>query len=198
LTEWYKNGQKKFERNYKDGNREGLDTWFDENGQKTQWYKNGPVTQWYKNGQKKFERNYKDGEKDGIETTWYENGQKKSEKNYKNGKEDGLYTEWYWNGQKRLERNWNEEGIEAIWSESGQKAPKEVVRFLNHYVSGRGEPTDQVMLDCRFDSGWTDSSYDLDIGMSLRIDPVTNKVCCYKETVTMDSGERIRYCASEG
>ena len=34
-TEWYENGQKKSEGNYKDGwNRDGLWTWWDENGQK--------------------------------------------------------------------------------------------------------------------------------------------------------------------
>ena len=64
-AEWYLNGQKEWEGNYKDGLRDGL------------W------TEWYENGQKKSEKNYKDGRQDGLSTGWYENGQKRWESNYK-------------------------------------------------------------------------------------------------------------------
>ena len=43
-TSWYENGQKRYERTYKDGKLDGL------------W------TYWYEGGQKKEERTYKDGE----------------------------------------------------------------------------------------------------------------------------------------
>ncbi len=67
-TEWYKNGQKRSEINYKDGKLHGL------------------KTRWYDNGQKKSELNYEDGKPHGIYTEWYENGKKKSEVYYQNGK----------------------------------------------------------------------------------------------------------------
>jgi antitoxin component YwqK of YwqJK toxin-antitoxin module len=49
-TEYYDNGQKKSEENYKDG-------------------KLVKETYWYENGQKKYEINYKDGERDGLRTS---------------------------------------------------------------------------------------------------------------------------------
>ena len=65
---WYKNGRKKDESTYKDGELNGL------------------VTSWYKNGQKKGEGFYKDGEPDGLITSWYKNGRKKNEYIFQNGK----------------------------------------------------------------------------------------------------------------
>jgi antitoxin component YwqK of YwqJK toxin-antitoxin module len=64
--DWYTNGQKKEEVTYKDGEYDGLWTYWDENGQK--W----------------AERTYKDG-KEIESTSWYENGQKESEITYKDG-----------------------------------------------------------------------------------------------------------------
>ena len=66
---YWRNGQKEFKKNYKDGELNGLYTWFHENGQK------------------KTERTYKNGEYDGLETKWYSNGQKQEESTYKDGKE---------------------------------------------------------------------------------------------------------------
>jgi len=114
-TDWYENGQKKEEINYKNGKRDGL------------------YTQWYENGQKEYEFTYKDDEEDGLFTSWYENGQKKYERTFKDGKEDGLYTQWYENGQKKSEWNrkdgklicitkkeWNEDGtLWREWNEDG-------------------------------------------------------------------------------
>lgn len=36
VTEWYENGQKKLEFNYKDGNRHGLAVWWYENGEEVE------------------------------------------------------------------------------------------------------------------------------------------------------------------
>ena len=63
-TEWYENGQKRYEKTIKDGEIDGL------------W------TNWYINGQKMTERTFEDGELDGLWTEWYENGQKRYEKTY--------------------------------------------------------------------------------------------------------------------
>ena len=67
---------------YKNGKKDGLWTW------------------WYENGQKRRERTFKDGEQDGLWTQWYENGQKDFENLWKDGKLDGLSTFWYEYGQK--------------------------------------------------------------------------------------------------
>ena len=81
----YKNGrdgQKKYEKIYKDGELDGIHT------------------QWYEHGKKKDEISYKDGKRDGLTTGWYRNGEKEYEVNYKNGKKNGLETIWYFSGQK--------------------------------------------------------------------------------------------------
>ena len=91
-TWWFENGEKKNEGTFKDGKENGLHKWWYENGHKSEerTYKNGIKeglwTKWYNNGQKGIEETYKDGELDGLETHWYENGQKSSEKTYKDGK----------------------------------------------------------------------------------------------------------------
>ena len=81
-TSWYENnGQKKFERNWKDGVRHGL------------------CTHWEYDGQKNVETNYKDGKLDGLRTWWYKNGQKKTEENLKDEKIVTITT-WKPNGEK--------------------------------------------------------------------------------------------------
>ena len=67
-TEWYENGQKKYEEIYKDGKQDGL------------------FIKWYENGQKRREGTFEDGKKEGFWTRWYENGDKTLEGTYKNGK----------------------------------------------------------------------------------------------------------------
>jgi antitoxin component YwqK of YwqJK toxin-antitoxin module len=79
-VEWWSNGQKEYEGNFKDGIEGGFST------------------SWYENGQKRYEGNYKDGELDGLWTSWYENGQKRYEENWKDGKLDG-HTKWDEDGE---------------------------------------------------------------------------------------------------
>jgi antitoxin component YwqK of YwqJK toxin-antitoxin module len=67
-VEWNKNGQKKREKNWRNGKEDGL------------------YVEWYKNGQKEEEGNYKDGKKNGLWVEWYDGGQKRGETNYKDGK----------------------------------------------------------------------------------------------------------------
>ena len=64
---WYDNGQKDYEKNYKDDKLDGL------------------CQEWYENGQKDYEYNYKDGKLDGLYQIWYENGQKLCQGWYENG-----------------------------------------------------------------------------------------------------------------
>ena len=67
LVDYYDNGQKKWERFYKDTQLIGAVTW------------------WYENGKKMLEKNYKDGKLDGLLIMWDENGTEKSRKSYKDG-----------------------------------------------------------------------------------------------------------------
>ena len=69
MIDYYENGQKKWERSYKD--RQLI----------------GPVTWWYENGQKMLEKNYKDGKLYGLLIMWHENGTEKDRKSYKDGEE---------------------------------------------------------------------------------------------------------------
>ncbi len=85
-TFWSENGQIDFGENYKDGNLIGETTYY-----------------YYSNGQIKSETNHKDGKFDGKSTYWYKNGQIDFEENYKDGKEDGKETYWYENGKIHFE-----------------------------------------------------------------------------------------------
>ena len=67
ITDYYDNGQKKYERTWK--------------GQKL----DGPVTWWYENGQKRQQINYKDDKKDGPFILWNEKGKEIRRENYKDG-----------------------------------------------------------------------------------------------------------------
>ena len=61
--QWYKNGQQKFERTFKNGIHDG------------KW------AEWYENGQSMVEGNFLDGKPDGTWVYWYPNGQKREEGN---------------------------------------------------------------------------------------------------------------------
>lgn len=104
---WYRNGQLKQTRPWKNGVRDGL------------------RTTWYENGQKMGQGTFKNDKLEGKWTKWYENGNKRSEKTYKDGNKEGLYMSWYENGQKRVEGNYKD-GIEigewTYWEEDGKKA----------------------------------------------------------------------------
>ena len=76
VYEFYENGQKKEEGNFKDGKLDGL------------------YEQWHENGQKMGKANYKDGELDGLWAEWHSNGQKFAEVNYKDKE-----IEKYWNSK---------------------------------------------------------------------------------------------------
>ena len=129
-TEWYENGQKKSEENFKEGARDGKSSMWYEDGQIEEegnfinGKNHGLFTRWRNSGQKREEATFKDGELDGLMTEWYENGQKKSENTFKDGKQDGLTTVWYENGQKKGEgtfKDGKQEGKWTGWYENGQK-----------------------------------------------------------------------------
>ena len=85
--EHWDNGKLKWEEHYKDGEKDGVATF------------------WYKNGQVETESHYKDGKLNGLLSRWYPNGKKMSEIPYIDGKENGFATSWYISGEKRQEEN---------------------------------------------------------------------------------------------
>ena len=114
---------------FKDGELDGLNTWWHENGQKKReaTFKDGKMdglqTSWYKNGQKRAEGTIEDGELDGLGTMWHENGQKAGEVTYKDGKQDGRATAWHENGQKQAEATFKdgEEVSGKYWNSKGEE-----------------------------------------------------------------------------
>ncbi len=68
--------------------------------------KNGLTTFWYANGQKQEVINYVDGKKNGLLTGWFKNGQKMNETNYVDDNQDGSHIRWLENGQKDAEGNY--------------------------------------------------------------------------------------------
>jgi antitoxin component YwqK of YwqJK toxin-antitoxin module len=103
--DWYENGQLEFEKNYKNGEFEGKQYGWYKNGQLQYQsnYKNeekeGKQYSWDKNGKLHLEENYKNGEKEGKQYSWYENGKLEFERNYKNGQKEGKQYDWYKNGK---------------------------------------------------------------------------------------------------
>jgi antitoxin component YwqK of YwqJK toxin-antitoxin module len=122
-------GKKRYEGTYKDGKKDGLQTWWGRDGHKKEkTFKDekqvGLETHWYPNGQKRHEGTWKDGKPDGLHTGWFEDGKKRSEVTYKDGKRDGLRTCWYKNGQKMYVKTFmdgEQVGLETRWYPNGQK-----------------------------------------------------------------------------
>jgi len=167
-TEYHDNGQKMYEVNYKDGNKEGLYTQWDDNGQKDMegnykngkeeglwigWYENGqkmhevnykegkkegPFPWWHENGQKRFERTFKDDKLDGIYIVWNENGQKRFQRILKDGRKEGSWIEWYENGQKKSEGNYKEDKREGLWTQWYENGEK---KDEVHILDIRDEPS---------------------------------------------------------
>jgi uncharacterized protein len=155
-------------------------------------YKNGDKvglwTEWDENGQKKSEINYKYNEYSGKWTEWYDNGNKKVECHYKNGNDsedygykldggvrinrgnlgvpphglNGKYTYWYENGNKKSEGFWKvpksrsyekqyQVGKWTEWFENGQKKSE------GEYKIGRSH---EGILNQYKVGQWTEWRYD--------------------------------------
>jgi len=93
-TEWSENGQKEQEGTYKNGRKDGVWTYLDNDGSKyvgkveREDDEDGTFLGWYfGDAERKVESyvTYKDGKEDGLKTYWHENGQKYSEGIYKVG-----------------------------------------------------------------------------------------------------------------
>ena len=132
-TWWYENGHRGLEKNYKDGKLDG---------KMTMWYGyyigNNLTTTLYKDikldGQIWAEEHYKDDIKEGKSTRWYPSGLKRLEEYYKDGIKEGKRTEWYNNGQIWLEEYYKDgmkDGKSTRWYQNGQKG------FEKNYKEGK-------------------------------------------------------------
>lgn len=115
--EYFSKNCLKAEGYVKDGKKEGLWTFY------------------YENGEKFREINYAGGTENGIWIMWHENGNLYLEKSKKNGKTDGLWKEYYESGKIKeigeyLECEympkdfWDEEGNQLLKDGNGKKIEK--------------------------------------------------------------------------
>ena len=137
-VEWYRNGQKKEERNFVIGDNDGYCNKWYKSGQKKEkqvWKsgkKHGIWTLWYANGQKEYEGNYIEGEKDGKWSFWYESGQKKQEGSYKKNRlYNGIYTEWFPNGQKKMDGSYKSGKKDGEWTSLNVYDDEYKIRYAN-------------------------------------------------------------------
>lgn len=126
-TFWHDNGQKKEEGEYKDGKREGL------------W------TQLRKNGEK-IEAEFKDGELEGLWTWWHDNGQKAVEGECKEGNKVGNWIYWDENGKKIAEKMHPEQIVAVPIYGSLADYYKEQIKLLE-------EENQKLIEDVEFKNG---------------------------------------------
>lgn len=91
---WFENGQLEREENFIDGKKTGWQRYYDISG-KLLGESNlidgtGKISVKYANGQRAFEENYLNGELDGLQKSWYKSGQIAAEYNFVSGKRVGL------------------------------------------------------------------------------------------------------------
>jgi antitoxin component YwqK of YwqJK toxin-antitoxin module len=122
---YYENEKIEMTGVYKDGKRDELWEFYDEEGNKKEEgsyrenIKEGQWTTYYterSGGRKKTEENYKRGKKDGHWTYYREDGTKLEEVTYKEGQMDGPFVEYHLNGNKKIEGiNRNNQIFNAIY-----------------------------------------------------------------------------------
>jgi antitoxin component YwqK of YwqJK toxin-antitoxin module len=129
--EYYPNGQKFVEGQYKDGHQEGTWTYYHDNGkvQRTVTYSNGqPDGSWdvyNAEGAVVAKRGYKNGKRDGTWVVYDESGkQPLREEVYTDGKANGVWKVWFPSGQQKNEisvKDGVRDGPYAEWDEKGNK-----------------------------------------------------------------------------
>ncbi len=129
-AEYYPDGQRKREGEYRDGRSEGTLREWSETGQlvlervMSGGKPHGSSTTWYPNGQIESESTYRNGSLEGSQTLWYEDGAQRAARAFRDGSQHGPGTEWYASGALRSEVNWKDgkpDGPFARWYEHGQK-----------------------------------------------------------------------------
>ena len=128
---WYENGQINEVTHHKNGKSDGKWQKFYENGNKD-WEKNyknkiehGPMIFWHEDTQeKKSEANYVKGELSGNNILFWENGLKKQQGAFVNGKEDGTFTYYSPDNKDSSELTYENgkpmDGVSSKWWKNGQ------------------------------------------------------------------------------
>tara|TARA_S200000501_G_scaffold339572_1_gene347313 strand:+ start:787 stop:1410 length:624 start_codon:yes stop_codon:yes gene_type:complete len=156
--EYYSNGQKKVEINFKNKEKNGIVRGWDILGklEREEYYindlKNGLCIYWFSNGQKKEEVIFKNGKKNGLFSGWYQNGNKRCEINYINDDRDGLSIYWYQNGSKKGEENWKlglPIGRWSEWHDNGKVFSEGVFR-LGKLISKSCWDETGSKIDCAY------------------------------------------------
>ena len=109
--DYHPNGELKEEGNYKNGKKDGIWTYWLENGVK-EWeetYMDGELMKsigWHENGKEAEEGGFKNSIPYGEWVWWYDNGQKDAEGTFKENRiRDGKWSQWYENGRMKEDGN---------------------------------------------------------------------------------------------
>ena len=114
---WLPSGQIASEAEYRDGNLDG------------------PQTMWYEDGTVAARGSFADGTSTGVWRHWYPSGQLASEAEYRGGRMDGLWTTW------REDGTVSSRGLFADGKQIGEHVDNhpDGTRIAAHYVDGRKE-----------------------------------------------------------
>ena len=126
-TEWYSNGNKKFECYYDDKSK-----------------RDGTWTYWFENGKVGMEENYKDGKKDGVWKKYYQSGNINEISTFSNDLKNGVVDLWRDDGSKRGTDNYSKgkkNGLSTRWYGDGEK--------MNEYVYNDGKKISSKCWDYR-------------------------------------------------
>jgi uncharacterized protein len=138
-------GQQISEINYLNGELDGLQKYFFENGSLSEetffakGIKNGETKEYFKNGNLQSVGTYKNNLLDGSFVTYHPNGGKQCELTFKNEKREGLMTCYYPNGKKRSEITYKDgliNGWVINYNEVGDITSK--YNYVNDELEGEG------------------------------------------------------------
>lgn len=94
---WHRNGQKRFEGNFKDNHKQGL------------W------KAWYANGQQVWQGHFIENKREGQWVFWYTSGKLKAQGNYKNDKKQDIWSYYDREGRKIQQQQYKEDEKIAQW-----------------------------------------------------------------------------------
>ncbi len=145
FTEFYHNGNKFSEGNFKDGVQDGEWSYWHENGQlcKTVNFVNGqPDGAWETHradGTLQTKKSYKDGKRNGQWVLYFDDGKTPNiEQNYVDNKLDGQVTVYFKDGKPKIQTVFKaglREGPSTEWEESGRKTAE--ATYVNNKLDGK-------------------------------------------------------------
>ena len=157
VFDFYENGEKELDGNYRKGLMNGEWTYYHENGQIREQGRfidgdgstpDGVYPDWMADSLISILPPF-DG-RSGKWTYWYGDGQKRSEGTYKDGKWDGLLTEWYETGQKERETTYKDgeyDGLYTGWYDNGQKFWEDTYKD-GELISSKCWDVNGIDIDC--------------------------------------------------